>query len=301
MLAAAKALSIMTDSWQGTLIIIFQPNEERGKGALAMIADGLFDPDRYDCPIPDIVLGQHVMPFPAGQVGTRRDIMAAAADGLKITVYGRGGHASQPHRTVDPVLLASYIVVRLQSIVSREVGPTESVVITIGAVQGGLTENIITDHAVIRLTVRTSDPETRTRALMAIRRIVVAECQASDSPRKPIFESTTTLPLHRNDSEVTAALEGQFRRYFGNNYNDDAPGLGGSEDFAYLAEAVERPYCYWTFGGSDPEKWKEAKKKGTVQEDIPVNHSPFFAPPLQPTLRTGTDALVVGALTFLGK
>lgn len=109
------------------------------------------------------------------------------------------------------------------------------------------------------------------------------------------------MPLHRNDRKVTAALEGRFRAHFGNNYNDDALGLGGSEDFAYLAEAVERLYCYWTFGGSDLEKWKEAEEIGTVQEDIPVNYSPFFAPPLQPTLTTGTDALVVGALTFLGK
>lgn len=299
MLVAAKTLSTMIASWHGTSIIIFQPNEERGKGALAMIADGLFNPKRYSCPIPDVVLGQHVMPFPAGQVRIRRGIVAASADGLKITVYGRGGHASQSHRTVDPVLLASYIVVRLQSIVSREVGPDESVVITVGAVQGGITENIITDYAIIRLTVRTKNSEARTRALLAIRRIVNAECQASDSPREPTFETTTTLPLHHNDAEITVALQERFREYFGNNYNDDAPGLGGSEDFAYLADVVGTPYCYWTFGGSDPERWKEAEEKGTLQQDIPVNHSPFFAPLIQPTFKTGADALVIAALTFL--
>jgi amidohydrolase len=301
MLAAAKTLSTMTDCWQGTLVIVFQPNEERGKGALAMIADGLYDPARHACPIPDVVLGQHVMPFPAGQIGTRRGIVATAADSLKITLYGRGGHGSQPHRTVDVVVLASYIVVRLQSIVSREVGPTDSVVVTVGAVQAGVMENIISDHAVIRVSVRNIDLETRARVLSAIRRVVIAECQASNTPKEPVFETTLQMPITRNNDEVTAALEGPFREHFGDNYNNDALPLGGSEDFAFLAEAVDRPYCYWTFGGSDLEKWREAEANGNVQESIPVNHSPFFAPPIQPTLTTGTDAMVVGALTFLGK
>jgi amidohydrolase len=301
MLAAANTLSQMTRFWHGTLIILFQPNEERGKGARDMVSDELYDPRRHACPVPDIILGQHVMPFPAGHIGTRRGVVAAAADGLKITVYGRGGHASQPHRCVDPVVLASHIVVRLQSIVSREVPPTESAVVTVGAVQAGQTENIIADYAEMRVTVRNSDAETRTRVLLAIKRVVAAECQASDSPRKPEFENTLQVPLTRNDEYVAAALEAPFRAYFGERYSDTAAGLGGSEDFAILADAVDKPYCYWTFGGSDPMKWKEADDKGRVQEDIPVNHSPFFAPPIQPTLITGADAMVIGALTFLGK
>jgi amidohydrolase len=301
MLAAAKTLSSMRDSWQGTLVILFQPNEERGGGAHAMLADGLYDPARHACPIPDVVLGQHVMPFPAGQMGTRRGVVAPAADSLKITLYGRGGHGSQPHRTVDVVVLASYIVVRLQSIVSREVDPRDSAVVTVGAVHAGVMENIISDHAVIRVSVRNVNYETRTKVLAAIRRVVIAECQASNTPKEPVFETTLQMPITRNDEEVTAALEEPFREHFGDNYNDNALPLGGSEDFAFLAEAVDRPYCYWTFGGSDPEKWKEAEANGTVQESIPVNHSAFFAPPIQPTLTTGTDAMVVGALAFLGK
>ncbi|CZS93976.1 probable hippurate hydrolase [Rhynchosporium agropyri] len=307
MLAAASALSSARDNWRGTLIILFQPNEERAGGAKAMIADGLYDPKKHNCPVPEIVLGQHVMPFPSGTVGTRVGSFASAADSFRVTVYGRGGHASQPHRTIDPVVLAAHIIVRLQTVVSREVDPREAAVVTVGSVQSGMTENIISDEAVIKINVRTVTPETRTKVLAAIKRIVKAECEASASPKPPLWASTSSFPFTINDSSTTETVQAAFTDYFGGKHDSKCNPLGGSEDFSILAtEAPDGkggrgvPYCYWVFGGTDEEFWKRKEKEGRL-EDVPINHSAYFAPVVQPTLRTGVDALVVGALAFLGK
>lgn len=301
LLGAAKVLSRARRSWSGTLVVLFQPNEERGAGARAMVDAGLYDPLRVACPIPDVVLGQHVMPFRAGMVGTRRGIMAPAADGIEITVFGRGGHASQPHKTIDPLMLACHIVVRLQTIVSREVPPSDEAVLTVGCIEAGTTENIIADSATIKLTIRNNNVATREHVLRAMKRIVHAECLASNSPKPPIFTETVSAPPTINDDEVTARLESAFSTAFGEDYIKDAAGLGGSEDFSILASAIDRPYCYWTFGGSDRVKWDEAERRGTVEDDIPTNHSPFFAPEIEPTLKSGTRALITAVISYLGK
>lgn len=123
MLGAAEALSAARKSWSGTLVLAFQPAEERGTGAQAMIDDGLYDPKRHNVPVPDIVLGAHVMPHRAGVIGTRRGLLMSAADSMRVTLHGRGGHASMPHRLVDPVVMAASTVMKLQTIVSREVDP----------------------------------------------------------------------------------------------------------------------------------------------------------------------------------
>jgi amidohydrolase len=303
MLAAAETLHKAKEHWKGTLVILFQPNEERAGGAKAMIADGLYDPSKHACPAPDVVLGQHVMWFEAGTVGTRVGSFASAADSFRVTVYGRGGHASQPHRTVDPVVMAAHIIVRLQTIVSREVDPREAAVVTVGSVQAGMTENIIAGEAVIKINVRTVTPETRTKVLAAIQRIVKAECEASGATKEPLWESTSSFPFTNNDKETTETLSGAFFNAFGDKFDPEAAPLGGSEDFPILAtEAPNKrggkgvPYCYWTFGGVDPKKWKDSVENGT---DIPINHSAYFAPVIQPTMATGVDAMVVAALAFL--
>jgi amidohydrolase len=289
------------------LIVLFQPNEERAGGAKAMIKDGLYDPKRHACPVPDVVLGQHVMPFKTGYIATRPGSMASAADSFRVTVYGRGGHASQPHMTIDPVVLASHIVVRLQTIVSREVNPAEAAVVTVGSVVAGSTENIIASEAVLKINVRTVTPKTRERVLAAIKRIVKAECDASNSPKEPLFESTSSFPFTINDAEVTSHISDAFGKHFGDKFDPNGLPLGGSEDFSILATEAPNekgeggkgvPYCYWVFGGVGEEEWDEAAKTGRF-EDIPINHSAHFAPVVQPTMRTGVDALVVGALSFL--
>ena len=308
MLAAATTLHNAQKHWKGTLVILFQPNEERGAGARAMIDDGLYDPKRHACPPPDIVLGQHVMPSAAGTISTRRGAFASSADSFELTVYGRGGHASQPHMTIDPVVLAAYVIVRLQSIVSREVDPKDSAVVTVASLHAGMTENIISDSAVLKINVRAVKPETRIRVMESIKRVVKAECDASGCDREPKWVCTSSFPFTINDDEVTAILEPAFLAHFRKErYNSNADPLGGSEDFAILATEAPRkdggkgvPYSYWCFGGTDPEKRKVAEERGRLNE-IPINHSAYFAPVVQPTLRTGVEGLVVGALTFLVK
>jgi amidohydrolase len=305
MLAAAETLHKAKEHWKGTLVILFQPNEERAGGAKAMIADGLYDPAKHACPIPDVVLGQHVMPFPAGTVGTKIGPFASAADSFRVTIYGRGGHASQPHRTVDPVVMAAHIIVRLQTVVSREVDPRDAAVVTVGSVQAGMTENIIAGEAMLKINVRTTLPTTREKVLNAIKRIVKAECEASGATKEPLWESTSSFPFTINDKEVTDTLAKAFKEKFGDKHDAESQPLGGSEDFPILAtEAPNKnggkgvPYSYWMFGGVDPAKWKDAMEK-KQPESIPINHSAYFAPVIQPTMSTGIDAMVVAALSFL--
>lgn len=308
MLAAARTLHDSRKYWSGTLVILFQPAEERGSGAAAMIRDGLYSPSKHACPLPDIVLGQHVMPFPSGYIGTKPGALGSSADSFAVTLYGRGGHASQPHRTIDPVVMAAAVILRLQTVVSRETDPQDSAVVTVASVQAGMTENIIADFAVLKINVRCVQETTRTRILAAIKRIVRAESDASNAPKPPLWVQTSSLPFLINDEAATKHLEGPFAAHFGDNYDNEALPLGGSEDFAILAtEAPDKhregkkgvPYCFWIFGGTDPVKWREAEKKGTIEEDIPINHSAYFAPVIQPTLRTGVDAMVVAALSYL--
>lgn len=305
MLAAATTLHASKEHWKGTLVILFQPNEERAGGAKAMVDDGLYDSKKHACPIPDVVLGQHVMPLPAGLVGSRVGAFMSAADSFKVTVYGRGGHASQPHMTVDPVVMAAHIIVRLQTVVAREVDPNDSAVVSVSSVDAGMAENAIPAEASIKLNVRTVQPETRDRVLSAIRRIVKAECDASDSPKEALWERISEFPFTINDKEVTETLSKSFTEQFGDKHLQDFAPLGGSEDFSTLAtEAPNKsggkgvPYSYWCFGGVDPKKWDVAKKKGDLGA-IPINHSAYFAPVIQPTLSTGVDTLVVAALSFL--
>lgn len=305
LMAAAATLHASKSHWKGTLVILFQPNEERAGGAKAMVDDGLYDPKKHGCPVPDVVLGQHVMPYPAGTVGSRAGPFMSAADSFKLTVYGRGGHASMPDKTIDPVVMAAHIVVRLQTIVSRVVDPHDSAVVTVSSINAGMAENAIPAEASIKLNVRTALPETREKVLAAIKRIVKAECDASDAPKAPLWETINGFPFTINDKMIMDTLDETFTTQFGDQYLSNMSPMAGSEDFSTLAtEAPNRnggkgvPYCYWMFGGIDPKEWEDAKSSGK-SGSIPVNHSAYFAPVIQPTMSTGVDALVVGALSFL--
>ena len=297
LLAAAEHLAHIKHSWSGTLIVLFQPNEERAAGAPAMIDDGLYS----KVPLPDYVLGQHVLPMRAGRVGNRKGVIMGAADSFKITVWGRGGHGSMPHRSVDPVVLAAHVVLRLQSIVSREVDPSEMAVVTVGSVQAGSTENVIADHAILRVNIRTTSSYTRERVLSSMRRIVKAECEASKSPKDPLIEPTTRFPLTVNDDNIASELASSFTEWFKEDFDSGQPPINGSEDVSILASSIGKPYNFWFFGGIDHELWDRAQKEGRLFEDVPANHSAFYAPTIQPTLRVGYEALCVAALTFLRK
>lgn len=294
LLGAAELFARATDHWRGTVIAVFQPAEEVGDGARGMTEDGLAD---LVGPI-DVALAQHVFPAPAGQLRTRSGPVLSAADSMRITVYGRGGHGSMPQATVDPVVLASMIVIRLQTIVSREVDPSQTVVLTVGSIQAGTKSNVIGDHAVLELNLRTFDESVRTAVLAAIRRVVIAECQASDSPRDPEFKLYASFPLTVNDDAVTARVEAAFGECFGDRAQP-MPAGSASEDFSDIPAALGAPYTYWGFGGIDEEAFRAAVAADRARVDIPVNHSPRFAPVLQPTLDTGTEALVVAALSWL--
>ena len=300
MLAAAELLLSARSTWSGTCIFLFQPAEERALGAQSMVDDGLYNESKHACPIPDVVLGQHVMPFPAGCVGTRAGSFMSAADSFKITIFGRGGHGSMPQFCIDPVLIASHVVVRLQTIASREVPPDETAVVTVGALQAGSTENVIPDEAVLKINIRSVTEEWRKRILASVKRIVKAECEAGNCPKEPTIEPTSSFPLTVNDQPLTETLDKSFASHFGKQHVPDFQRVLGSEDFGILGTSIERPYCYWMFGGVGQAEWAEREKNGTLNEQ-PVNHSPFFAPVVQPTLTAGTDAMAVAALTFLAK
>lgn len=295
LLGAASLLAGARGQWSGTLVALFQPAEELGDGARAMVAGGLKEALSGGI---DVALGQHVMPLAAGTVTTRPGPTMSAADSMRVTVHGRGSHRSMPHNGVDPVVLAAMIVVRLQGIVAREVAPTDPAVVTVGSLHVGTKSNVISDHAVLELNIRTYDEGTRSKVLDAIRRIVRAECMASGSPKEPEFELYARLPLTDNDERLTTTVGDAFDQRFGERHQSSALQTG-SEDFSEVPQAFGAPYCYWFIGGADPEKYGAAQAAGRVLEDIPVNHSPFFAPVPQPTLDTGVEALVTAALTQL--
>lgn len=300
LLAAADLLVKAREHWTGTLILCFQPAEEHGAGAQAMVDDGLY----LKVPVPDVVLGGHVMPFRAGYIGTKRGLMASAADSFALTLHGRGGHGSQPHRTIDPIVMAANTITRFQSIVSRETDPADAAVVTIGAIHAGDAENVIPSHADLKLNIRTITPETRKGVIASIKRIVDAESVASNAPHPPEITPTSSFPFLINDGDVTQRLEDSFAEHFQpgrHSYDSNTLRLGGSEDFGVLATAVKRSSSYWCLGGTDPEVWDKAEVEGTLTEDVPINHSPFFAPVVQPTLRVATDAYAVAALTWLRK
>jgi amidohydrolase len=293
-LGAASLLAAHQDHWSGNLAVVLQPAEELGDGARRMVDDSL---SALIGPV-DVAFAQHVLPMPAGTVGTRPGPVLSAADSMRITVHGRGAHGSMPQASVDPVVLAAMIVIRLQTIVAREVAPTDPAVVTVGSIRAGAKSNVIDDHAVLELNVRTYDDGTRTTILDAIRRIVTAECQASGSPREPQFELFDRFPPTTNHQEVTRRLATAFSNHFGLRAVE-LPLQSASEDFSDIPTALAAPYSYWGIGGVDPDTYARAAQSGRVAQDIPVNHSPAFAPVLQPTLTTGTQAMTVAALTWL--
>jgi amidohydrolase len=260
------------------------------------VRDGLFD----HAGGPDIVLGQHVVPGPAGWVLTRPGVLMAATDALRVTLHGRGGHGSRPETTVDPAVLASSVVLRLQTIVSRELAATESAVVTVGSMHVGSTHNVIADHAVLEVNVRTFDEQVRTRVLAAVERIVRGEAAAAGCPREPDITSIGRFPVTVNDEAATDALTEVFREHFGEQRSFEAPLVTGSEDFSAFGAAAGVASVYWLVGGADADTVLTAMAEGRFERDVPSNHSPLFAPVPHPTLRTGVEALVVAALHRLG-
>jgi hippurate hydrolase len=291
---AAKVFAQTRDAWSGSVMAIFQPAEETAEGAQAMINDGLFD--RF--PKPSVVLGQHVMVGPAGTVAGRSGAITSAADSFQIRLFGRGAHGSMPQTSIDPVVMAAATVLRLQTIVAREVAPTEAAVVTIGALQAGTKENVIPDEAIIKLNVRTFDEGVRKRVLAAIERIVNAEAAASGAPKPPEITPLDRYALVVNDADASRRVAASFRAHFSPARVREKEPTSASEDFGSFGAEWHAPSVFWFVGGTDPEVYAKAKAAGKVNE-IPSNHNPRFAPVLHPTLRTGVEALVVAARPWL--
>lgn len=295
LVGAAHLLANAKTAWRGTVVTLFQPAEETADGARGMLEGGLGNL----VPKPDAALAQHVLPFPSGLVATRSGPVLSAADNLRITVRGRGAHGSMPQAAIDPVVLASSIVLRLQTIVAREIKPGEPAVLTVGSIQAGTKSNVIPDSARLLLNMRTYSERTRAAMLKAIHRIVTSECQASGSPKPPEIQPYEQYPLTENDEQVTVRVREAFSSFFGERARA-LPLQSASEDFSDIPKALGVPYTYWGIGGIDPGVYRAAEEAGRVDQDVPVNHSAKFAPVLQPTLDTGTQAMVTAAMAWFG-
>jgi hippurate hydrolase len=292
-IAAALALaSLLTDRselWAGTLVLIFQPGEETAYGARAMIEDGLWD----RAPKPDVVLAQHVMPVSQGKLMIRGGHMASLADSWKITVHGKQAHGSQPEKSIDPIVAAAAMVLRLQTIVSRELAPSTPAVVTVGTFHAGLKENIIPDSAEFSVNVRTPDEDTRATVLAAIRRIISAEAEASAAPEPTIVE-LNSFPRCYNDPASADRVTAAFTADFGADALIDAPLGMGSEDAGWLSDAIGVPGVFWAFGAFDPELFEDGAAPAG-------NHSPQFAPDARAAVVGGTGAALSGVLPYLGR
>jgi amidohydrolase len=295
-LAGASALfAAERQAWHGTLMAVFQPAEETANGSRGMIDDGLV----HRFPKPDVVLGQHVMPGAAGQISCGSGVVTSAGDSLAIRMFGRGAHGSMPEASVDPVVMAAATVLRLQTIISREVAAAQSAVLTVGALQVGAKENVIPDEALIKLNVRTFDEQVRHHVLDAIQRIANAEAAASGAPKPPEFRQIDRYPATVNDAEATRRVAEAFTRQFDPGSLKAGGRTSASEDFGNFGAAWQVPSVFWFIGGTDPAVYAKAEQAGRVAQDIPTNHSAAFAPVLEPTLQTGMQALVAGALAWL--
>ncbi|WP_311475285.1 amidohydrolase [uncultured Corynebacterium sp.] len=282
LLGAVRLLQENTDAWSGTFLAIFQPGEETGAGAQDMADAGL----ATKVPTPEVVLGQHVGPMlPNYGLGALPGPVFAAAEQTKVTIYGQGAHGSQPHNGIDPVVIAASIITRLQTIVAREVDPQDMVVVTVGAVHAGNSANTIAATAEISVSTRAFTSELSEKLNASIKRIVRAECEAAGTPKPPAFERIGGAPEFHNDEATADTVMTAFRKNF--DEVGDFGRLSGSEDFPTIGNAFGAPYFYWFLGSV-----KDI-------DGAPSNHSPYFAPDLQPVLDRSIQAILVSTSPWL--
>jgi hippurate hydrolase len=298
-IGAARMLAQLKNEWSGTLVLIGQPAEESVGGAHAMLRAGLFT----KFPKPDYVLALHDTPeAPAGKVTWNEGPILAGADAIDITVRGYGGHGARPQATKDPILIASEIVVALQTIVSREMDPQLPTVVTVGSFHAGTKHNIIPDEAHLQLSVRTMNPQQREKVLAAITRITNGIASAAGVPaeRSPVIEvAADHVPATINDPQLTRRVAAALERSLGKeNVLAGEPAMA-SEDFSlYALEDPKPPICMFRLGAADPQKLREAQEKGAR---LPGLHSSEFAPVPEPTIRIGVKAMTSAVLDLMKK
>lgn len=294
----ARWLALHRDAWSGTLVMIGQPAEERGAGARAMLEDGLFE--RF--PKPDYALALHVnAAMPAGTVAWVPGYALANVDSVDITVHGIGGHGAYPQATKDPIVLASEIVLALQTIASREIDPQDPVVVTVGSIHGGTKHNIISDRVDLQLTVRTYSDATRRKVLDAIRRITVNMGRVAGLPDRLLPEvrihEEEYTPSTYNDPELAERLAAALTGVLGRERVIKARPVMGGEDFSRYGRAGAKAVMFW-LGAVDPEKWQAAQ---AGKMSLPSLHSPFFAPLARPTIETGVKVMTTAVLDLMGR
>ena len=298
-IGAAKLLAARKDQWQGTLVMVLQPAEEVGLGALAMLEDGLYT--RF--PKPDYAVAFHdaAAPAPAGTIGVTPGYALANVDSVDITVKGVGGHGAYPHTTKDPIVLASAIVMKLQTLVSREHSPLEPAVVTVGSFHAGAKHNIISDEAKLQLTVRSYADESRQQLLDGIRRIARGEAIAAGLPEELMPVVTVEdpyTPSTFNDPEFSKEVMGRFATRFGAERVQEWPAVMGGEDFSQFRRAAPddvKSVIFWISGTPAP-MLAALKEKGTP---LPSLHSPFWAPDAEKVVATGAEAMAAAALDLM--
>ena len=295
LLGTAAILGDLRDLWRGTLVILAQPAEEIGLGALQMIEDGLFD----RVPAPDHGLALHVDgDLPVGSIGYVSGWAAANVDSLEITVHGRGGHGARPHQTVDPIAISAHIVTALQTIVSRRVDPSQPAVVTVGSIHGGTKGNVIPDEVRMALTVRSYSDEVRALLLASIREIATETCAAHRCTKPPdIVVKETYTPAVYNDPGLTAHAVEVFAALLGPDaVHAITPTMTG-EDFGRYTRAAGFPTLLFRLGSVDSERWQQAQEEDGAP--LPSLHSSRYAPEAEGTLRTGLRTMVRLALSLL--
>ena len=304
LIATAEILAKQREAWQGTAFICAQPAEETGQGAEAMLRDGLFT----NFPRPDICLGQHVLPLASGMVGHNSGIIMLASINIDVRLFGRGGHGSSPQVTVDPVVMASSLVMKLQTIRSRELAGDVPAVITVGFVNAGVKHNVIPEEAHIGLNLRTQRTIVQQQIIDSIRRMAEAEAEAFRAPKPPEITTSDSVPLTSNNELIDQRIRAVHTALLGPGHIVDLPTMMFSEDFSQYGlpghhhyEGEPIPYCYWVFGGHSQELYDAAPGDTLMAKlsYLPSNHQPTFAPEPESTLRVGVSALTSGALAYL--
>jgi len=298
-LGTAKMLVALKDQWHGTLIMLGQPAEETVNGARAMLADGLYT--RF--PKPDFALALHDSgDVEAGKITYYPGYAMASATSVDLVIRGLGGHGARPEATKDPVVLASQIVVALQTIVSREKSPLEPAVITVGSIHGGTKRNIIPDEVILQLTIRTYKEEVRQQILASIERIAKGLALAAGVPedRAPILKviESENSPATYNDPELSERIAAAIGRTVGKDNVIKAQPLMVSEDFGYFSLDHKIPAFMFWLGAVEPAKVEAARKSG---KPLPSLHSSLFEPLPEPTLRTGIKAMTTAVLELMKK
>jgi amidohydrolase len=294
-LGVVDGLSRRRDLWRGTVMVVAQPAEEIGEGARAMVLDGLYR--RFG--FPDAALAQHVEAFGTGRVAHREGLFASGAVTLEICITGRGGHASTPEVCIDPIVVSAATILRLQSIVAREISPYDPAVVTVSTIHAGAAGNNIPNDVRMTVNVRYHHDRIRRHLLDAIHRIVKAECAASGCPDEPTIDEVAPFPLVLNDEPLSGAIRDVHRSLFGDDKLHLRPPSMGSEDFSVLSgpDLVGRriPSCYWEIGGAHDSTWASTATPDASFEEritrLPGLHSDAFQADPVETARTGILAM----------